>query len=171
MLAVAPLRLPIGGDVPRAERVDVADLNAGRDAEQSVDELLHVRRRQPGRAQPHVNFSGGQIRWLHRFQRLDIFAEARVIDAGGIGGDKFFADIAGKIMVFGFPLFGLRVEKNHALQVGQKFRQPDGPKAAMWSKSTRPFSFSETSNASLGRTNGLNRLFDGGWCVRGKWRL
>jgi hypothetical protein len=50
--------------------------------------MLHVRGRQPGRAQPHVNFGGGQIRWLHRFQRLDIFTEAGIGDAGGIGGDK-----------------------------------------------------------------------------------
>ncbi|HUZ08368.1 MAG TPA: hypothetical protein VMV89_12900 [Candidatus Paceibacterota bacterium] len=56
--------------------------------------MLHVRGRQPGRAKPHVNFGGGQIRWLHRFQRLDIFAEAGIGDAGGIGGDKFLADIA-----------------------------------------------------------------------------
>ena len=56
-----PFRLPIGRDVPRAERVDVADFNARRNAEQFVDELLHVRRRHPGRAQPHVNFGGGQI--------------------------------------------------------------------------------------------------------------
>ena len=32
-----PFRLPIGGDVPRAERVDVADLNARRNTEQSVE--------------------------------------------------------------------------------------------------------------------------------------
>ena len=86
-----------------------------------MDEILHVRGRQPGRAQPHVNLGGGQIRWLHRFQRLDIFAEAGIGDAGGIGGDKFLADIAGKVLVFGFPLLGLRMKKNHPLQVGQKF--------------------------------------------------
>ena len=35
-------RLPIARDVPRAKRVDVANLNAGRNAEQSVDKILHV---------------------------------------------------------------------------------------------------------------------------------
>jgi hypothetical protein len=38
--------------------------------------------------------------------------------AGGFGGDKFFTDVAGKVVVFGFPLLGFRVKKNHALQVG-----------------------------------------------------
>jgi hypothetical protein len=89
-----PFRLPIARDVPRAERMDVADLNTRRNAEQSVDEMLHVRGRQPGRAQPHVNSGGGQIRWLHRFQRLDILAEADIGDTGGIGGNKFLTDIA-----------------------------------------------------------------------------
>jgi hypothetical protein len=37
--------------MPRAERVDVADLDAGRDIEQLVNELLHVIRRQPRRAE------------------------------------------------------------------------------------------------------------------------
>ena len=37
-----PFRLPIGGDVPRAERMDVADFNARRDTEQFMSELLHV---------------------------------------------------------------------------------------------------------------------------------
>jgi hypothetical protein len=40
------------------------------------------------------NLVGGQIHRLHRFQRLDIFTEAGIGDAGGIGGDKFLADIA-----------------------------------------------------------------------------
>ena len=66
----------------------MADLNPRRNAEQSVDEMLQVRGRQPGRAQPHVNFGGWQIRRLHRFQRLDILAEADIGDTGGIGGDK-----------------------------------------------------------------------------------
>ena len=44
------------------------------------------------------------------------------MDAGGIGGDKLLTDVAGKIVVFGFPLLRLRVEKNHALQVRQKVR-------------------------------------------------
>ncbi len=115
-----PFRLPIGGDVPRAEGVDVADLNTRRNAEQSVDEILHVRRRQPGCSKAHVNLGGGQILRLHRFQRLDIFMETDIGNTGRVRRNQLFADIAGEILVFGFPLFALRVEKNHSPQIRQK---------------------------------------------------
>ena len=70
--------LPIRIDVPRTEGVDVPDLDARRDVEQFVRELLHVFGWQPGCAQPHVNFGRGQVRWLDRFQRLDVLGKARV---------------------------------------------------------------------------------------------
>ena len=98
--------------------MDVADLNPRRNAEQFVDELLDILRRQPGRAKPHVNLGGGQIRRLHRFQRLDIFTKTNISNTGGVGGDELLSDIAGKVLIFGFPLPGLRMEKNHSFQFG-----------------------------------------------------
>ena len=64
--------------MPGAERVDVADLHAGRNVEQFIGELLHVFRRQPGRAEPHVNFRGREVCRLNGFQCLDVFGKARV---------------------------------------------------------------------------------------------
>jgi len=53
------LRLPIRVQVPGAKGVDVADFDARRNIEQLVNELLHVVRRQPGSAEPHVNLRRG----------------------------------------------------------------------------------------------------------------
>jgi hypothetical protein len=38
--------------------------------------------------------------------------EADIGNTGRVRRDQFFTDITGKILVFGFPLFVLRVEKN-----------------------------------------------------------
>ena len=133
-------RLPIAGDVPRAERVDVADLNPRRNAEQSVDEMLHVRWRQPGRAKPHVV---NQV-WLSYTRNF--------------GGREFGPDIAGKILVFCFPLLGLRMEKNHPFQVGQKIFG--------WTRKQRghvfqihpAFFIQRNEQRFFGRTDRFNRL-------------
>ena len=98
---------PVGGDVPRAECVDMPDLNTRWDAQQLVGKSFHVRWRQPGRAQPHVNFRGRQILRQNGLQRFDVFMKARVAYGGGFGGGQLFSDIAGKILVFGFPLLRL----------------------------------------------------------------
>ncbi len=95
-----------------------------------MGELLHVLRWQPGCTQAHVNLGGGQILRLDGFQRLDVFMETRVGDAGGIGGNQLFADIPRKILVVGFPLFGLRVKKNQPLQIRQKVLGRTGQQAA-----------------------------------------
>ena len=64
--------------MPRAERVDVANLDTGRNVEQRIRELLHVFRWQPGSAEPHVNFRRRQVCRLDGFQRLDVLGKARV---------------------------------------------------------------------------------------------
>ncbi len=64
--------------MPRAERVDVADLDTGRNVEQLIRELLHVFRWQPGCAEPHVNFRRREVCRLDGFQRLDVFGKTRV---------------------------------------------------------------------------------------------
>jgi hypothetical protein len=90
-------------------------------AEQFLGERFNILHRNPARAQPRINLGGRQIFRLNRFQRLDIFVKAGFVEAGDFGGLKFFADIAGKIMVFRFPFARLRIEKQDALQFGQKF--------------------------------------------------
>ena len=52
---------------------------------------------------------------------VDIFLKARLGEAGGFGDAKFVADIARKIMVFGFPCLRLRIEKQNAFEFRQKF--------------------------------------------------
>ena len=111
--------LPIGVDVPGAERVDVPNFDAGRNVEQFVDELLHVFRRQPGSAEPHVNFRRRQIFRLHRFQRLDVFKKARVGHGRRIRNGQLFSHVAGEILVVGFPLVRLRIQENESLQSGK----------------------------------------------------
>ena len=107
--------------MPSAERVDVANLHAGRDIQQLVGELLHVLGRQPGSAEPHVNFRGIQVSRLHRLQRLDVLKETRVGHGGSVRNGEFLADIAGEVVVVGFPLVRLWIQEDDALQVGQKF--------------------------------------------------
>ena len=114
-------RLPIRVDMPGSERVDVADFHAGRNVEQYIREVLHVPWRQPRRAKTNVNFRGREVCRLDGFQCLDILGKTRVGNGSGIRDSKFFADIAGKILVIGFPLVGLRVEENDALQFRQEF--------------------------------------------------
>jgi len=112
---------PIPREMPSAECMDMADLHAGGDVEQLLGELLHVLGWQPGSAQPHVNLRGIQISRLHRLQSLDVFEEARVRHRGSVRNDQFLADIAGEVVVVGFPLVRLRIQEDHAFQVGQEF--------------------------------------------------
>ena len=91
-------------------------------------------------------------------------------DAGGIGGDKFFADIAGKVLVFGFPLLGLRIKKNHALQVGQKLLCRTGQQGSHVVQIHPAFFIQRNEQRFFGRANGLNRLFvvDGAFAENGR---
>jgi len=89
--------------------------------------------------QAHVNLGGGQILRLDGFQRPDVFMETRVSDAGGIGDNQLFADIAGKILVVGFPLFGLRVKKISPFKSGKKVLGRTGQQAAHVFQSTHLF--------------------------------
>ena len=101
--------------------MDVADFDAGREVEQCLGKLLHVVRGHPRSAETDINFCRRQILRLDGFERLDVLAKALVGDGGSVGDDELFADVAGEILIVGFPLVRLRIQKNDPFQVGQEF--------------------------------------------------
>ena len=85
--------------------------------------------------------------------------EAWVSDTGGVGGNEFFADIAGKVLVFGFPLLGLRVEKNHSPQIRQKVLCRTGQQSGHVFQIHPAFFIQRNEQRLFGRANRFNRLF------------
>ena len=93
----------------------MSNLRARRHAEQFVDELPHIFRRKPGSAEPNVYLCGREVLRLHGFQSFDILPKMRLGNCGGIGDGQLFTDIAGEILVLGFPLVCLRIEEDGAI--------------------------------------------------------
>ena len=153
-----PLRLPIGVDVPGAECVDVPNVHAGWNVQQFMGELLYVLRRQPGRAEPHVNFRGGEVRRLHRLQRLDVFKKTRVGNGRRVRNGELLADIAGEILVVGFPLVRLRIQEDESLAVGQKLLQRFIEQASHVVEVNAAALVQRNEQRFLGRGDGLDGL-------------
>ncbi len=149
VLATEPFAIVTGLHRPSAELRREANGHVLR-AKQFLGERFNILDRNPARAQPRINFGGRQIFRLNRFQRLDIFVKAGFVDAGDFGGLKFFADIAGKIMVFRFPFRDCGLKNRTPFNSGRKSSAGRANREAMCCKSTRPFSFSEMMTASFG---------------------
>ena len=82
---------------------------------------MHIRFGEPRRAGPDINFARGQVFGLNRLEGRYVLFEARVGSAGGVGHEEFFAYIAGKVLVFRFPLVGLGIKKDGSFEFGEKF--------------------------------------------------
>lgn len=100
-------------------------------------------------ANRHVNLRGNSNQPAAPALSLDVFEEARVRHRGSVLNDQFLADIAGEVVVVGFPAFVRGFRKIMPFKSDGNSSVGLLSSAAMWSRS-RPRSFKDTSNASLG---------------------
>ena len=91
-------------------------------AQEFADELLNIFARHPGAAEACVDFGRGQVGGLHGLQGFDVALELRVGQHGGFRCQQLGPDIAGEIVVLGFPAIGLGIEKDGSLEFGQEIR-------------------------------------------------
>ena len=133
----------IGGNVPSGDAVFVGDfpfggifrvfyfnyaLLAPRGFQKVVHKILKIFLIHPCGSQTHVNFGSVQILRLRLTQRLNIPAEVnfRVHDGVLLRFPQLFPHVPGQVFVGGQILFfragiqGLRIQKNDALQIGEK---------------------------------------------------
>ena len=119
-----PLDAPGPGDL-RVVNLDVPLIVAGR-GKQLKHELLDDFRGEPGRAQTHRDFTGGQVLRLHFFQSFHVYFILQRTLRRQLGRAQLFPHVAGEVFVSGLihgPAFVLqpRHPEDHAGELCGEF--------------------------------------------------